>query len=72
MSNKAIISMFSGMIFFGLTAMLTLGETQQYFQAKKRGLDKLAKKSLKWAFVWGISAFSLAGGALTYFSMNCY
>ncbi|WP_306607538.1 hypothetical protein [Azonexus sp.] len=72
MSNKSIISMFSGMVFFALTAVLTLGETQQYFQAKKRGAHQQAKKSLRWAFFWGATAIALASGALIYFSMNCY
>jgi hypothetical protein len=72
MSNQAIIAIFSGMVFFALTATLTLGETQQFFQARKRGAHHIAQKALKGAIAWGIVALSIAIAALTYFNINCY
>jgi hypothetical protein len=72
MSNQAIIAIFSGMIFFALTATLTLGETQQFFQARKKGAEQKAQKALRGAILWGVVAVSIAIGALTYFNMNCY
>lgn len=72
MSNQAIIAIFSGMIFFALAATLTLGETQQFFLARKRGAHQRAKKALRGAILWGVVALSIAIGALTYFNMNCY
>lgn len=72
MNNTTIISIFSAMIFFALTAVLTLGEIQQHLAAKRRGARQLAEKSKRWAFIWGGIAFSLAAGALTYFNLNCY
>lgn len=72
MSNQAIIGIFSGMVFFALTATLTIGETQQFFLARKRGAHHLAQKALRGAILWGIVALAIAIAALTYFNINCY
>lgn len=72
MGNGLIIAMFTGMIFFMLTALLTLGEVQRHFHAKQRGHHHEATKATRWGFLWGGSAIAIAAAALVFFKMNCY
>ncbi|MCE1241078.1 MAG: hypothetical protein LWW83_14260 [Azonexaceae bacterium] len=72
MTNGPIIAMFSCMIFFLLTALLTLGEVQRHIEARRRAAWREMRRSLIWACVWGISALAIGVGALLFFKHNCY
>lgn len=72
MTNGLIIAMFSGMIFFGFSAVLTLGEIQRYFYARQRKVLAQARHALIWACVWGSIAISIAVSALVFFKLYCY
>lgn len=71
MTNNIIIFLFCGMIFFLFTALLTLGEVQQYLTLKQRSAHYLARKSLHWAIVWGVVAVGIAVAALIFFKSYC-
>ncbi|MBL8430676.1 MAG: hypothetical protein JNJ95_12445 [Dechloromonas sp.] len=71
MSNGIIIFMFCGMIFFMLTAVLTLGEFQQYLQFKQRAAHFQATRSLYWGIGWAVVAISIAAAALVFFNRYC-
>jgi len=72
MGNGLIIAMFTGMIFFMLTALLTLGEVQRHFHAKQRGYRREASKAAYWGFFWAGLAVTIAVAALVFFKANCY
>lgn len=72
MTNANIIALFTGMIFFSLSALLTLGELQRYFQAKQRGNYDTARKALIWAVSWMSLAIAISFGALYFFKRYCY
>lgn len=72
MSNGLIIAMFTGMIFFMLTAMLTIGEAQRYFQSQQRRAYRDAAQAMKWGIFWGCCAICIAVTALVFFKANCY
>jgi len=71
MTNGIIIFLFCGMIFFLFTALLTLGEVQQYFEFKQRGAHFQARQSLWWSLGWGSTAIGIAIAALVFFSTYC-
>jgi hypothetical protein len=71
LSNGAIIAMFCGMIFFLFTALLTLGEFQRYFEFKQRAAHHQTRQALTWGIGWGITAISIAVGALVFFNRYC-
>jgi len=72
LSNTTIIAMFTGMIFFILTALLTLGEVQRLFEMRQRGHQEEARLATKWAFFWGFSALFISLSALAYFMKYCF
>lgn len=72
MNNSLIIAMFSGMIFFTLFAVMTLGETQHFIAAKRKGLNQQAGKALRGMLLWGGCAVAIATLALLFFRANCY
>lgn len=72
MSNQLIIAMFTGMIFFMLTVVLTIGEVQRYFQSQQRNAWREAGLARKWGFFWGLCAIAIAIAALVFFKTNCY
>lgn len=72
MTNGMIIGAFSGMIFFGLMAMLTLGEVQRHLVARQRRALRDMRHSLYWSIFWGCCAVLIAVGALLFFKANCY
>ena len=71
LSNGIIIFMFCGMIFFMLTALLTLGEFQQYLQYKQRAAHYQASRSLFWGIGWAAAAICIAVAALVFFNRYC-
>lgn len=72
MDNGLIIALFSGMIFFSLTAILTIGEVQRLFQARQRGAWLEAGRALRWSIFWGCCAVGICIVALLFFKANCY
>lgn len=72
MNNGLIIALFSGMIFFTLLAVMTLGEAQHFIIAKRKGNQTLARKALIGMLLWGSGAVSIATLALLFFRANCY
>ena len=72
MDNPLIIAMFSGMIFFSLTAVLTLGEIQRLFHARQRRAWREAGVALRWTIFWGCCAVGISVVALLFFRANCY
>jgi hypothetical protein len=72
MDNALIIALFSGMIFFSLTAVLTIGEVQRLFQARQRGAWRDAGLALRWSIFWGSCAIGISVIALLFFRANCY
>lgn len=71
LTNGIIIFMFCGMIFFMLTALLTLGEFQQYLQYKQRAAHYQASRSLYWGIGWASAAICIAVAALVFFNRYC-
>lgn len=71
MTNGIIIFMFCGMIFFMLTALLTLGEFQRYVQFKQRAAHYQASRALRGGIGWGIVAVSISIAALVFFNRYC-
>ena len=71
MTNGIIIFMFSGLIFFLFTAILTLGELQRYFHFKQRNAHVQARQSLIWSLLWGLLAIGIAVAALVFFKTYC-
>lgn len=71
MTNGIIIFMFCGMIFFLFTALLTLGEFQQFLEFKRRSALHQAHKALMWGIGWATFAISLAIGTLFFLNSNC-
>lgn len=71
MTNGIIIFMFCGMIFFLFTALLTLGEFQQYFVFKQRAAHFQARKALIGGISWAVFAVVLAITALIFFNSYC-
>lgn len=71
MTNGIIIAMFCGMIFFLLSALLTLGELQRYLKFKPRGARHQTRQALIWGIFWGSVAVSIAAGALVFFNSYC-
>lgn len=71
LTNGIIIFMFCGMIFFMLTALLTLGEFQRYFQFKQRAAHYQASRALYWGIGWAVTAISISIAALVFFNRYC-
>lgn len=71
MTNGIIIFLFCGMITFLFTALLTLGEVQQYLEFKQHGAHFQARQSLWWSIGWGCAAVGIAVAALVFFSTYC-
>ena len=71
MTNGVIIFLFCGMLFFLLTAVLTLGELQRYVQFKQRNAYHQARQTLFWGIAWGTTAISIAIAALIFFTTYC-
>jgi len=63
--------MFCGMIFFMLTALLTLGEFQRYLQFKQRAAHYQATRALYWGIGWGSVAICISIAALVFFNQYC-
>lgn len=72
MDNGLIIAMFSGMIFFTLSAVLTIGEVQRLFHARQRHSRREASLALRWTIFWGCCAVGISVVALLFFRANCY
>lgn len=71
MTNGIIIFLFCGMIFFLFSALLTLGEFQQYLEFKKHGARHQARQALLWGSGWAGFAVTLAIGSLIFFNSYC-
>jgi len=71
LTNGIIITMFFGMIFFMLSALLTLGEFQRYVQFKQRAAHYEASRALYWGIGWGVTAISISLAALVFFNRYC-
>jgi len=71
LTNGIIIFMFCGMIFFMLTALLTLGEFQRYVQFKQRAAHYQASRALYWGIGWGVTAIGISVAALVFFIQYC-
>jgi hypothetical protein len=71
MNNGVIIFMFFCMIFFLLTALLTLGEFQRYVQFKQRAAHYQASRALYWGIGWAFAAISIAVAVLVFFNRYC-
>ncbi len=70
-SNGQIIALFSGTLFFMLGGVLTLGELQRHFQARKRRVGREARAALGSALGWGSLTIALATAALIFFKSYC-
>lgn len=71
MSNGAIIFLFCGMIFFMLTALLTLGEFQRYFEFKQHHAHVQARHALIGGCIWGAISIGISVSALIFFNYYC-
>ncbi len=71
MTNGMIAFMFCGMIFFAFSAVLTLGEFQQYFEYRQRAAHFQARQSLQWGVGWAVVAIAIAITALVFFNHFC-
>ena len=71
LTNGTIIAMFCGMIFFGFTAVLTLGEIQRFLAFRQRNAYRQARQALFWGVGWGLVALGIAVGALVFFGQYC-
>lgn len=71
MTNGIIIFLFCGMIFFLLTALLTLGEFQRHVEFKRRGATYESRRAIFWCAGWGGLAVSIAISALVFFNTYC-
>ena len=71
LTNGIIIFMFCGMIFFMLTALLTLGEFQRYVQFKQRAAHYQASRALYWGIGWASAAIGISVAALVFFNHYC-
>lgn len=71
LTNGIIIFLFCGMIFFTLTALLTLGELQRYFQYHQRGAAHQARQALIWGCCYAGLAIGIAVSALVFFNTYC-
>lgn len=72
MTNGLIIAMFSGMIFFTFSSVLTLGEVQRYFQARRHHAWREMRHALLWACFWACVAITITVCALVFFKTYCY
>lgn len=72
LNNTLIILLFTGMIFFTFTSVLTLGELQRYFRAIRRGALAAARQALIWAGFWAFIAVLIAVSALVFFNTFCH
>ncbi|MDD2884142.1 MAG: hypothetical protein PHT48_03745 [Dechloromonas sp.] len=70
-NNGHIIALFSGMIFFMLGSVLTLGELQRHFQARKRRMVHEARQAMAAVIGWGGLTVALACAALVFFKNYC-
>lgn len=71
LSNGPIILLFCGMIFFLLTAVLTFGEFQRYFDFRERGGHFEAHRALISGITWGAIAIGISLAALLFFYNYC-
>ena len=71
LTNGIIIFLFFGMIFFVFTAVLTLGEFQQFLELKRRAAHHQARQSLIWGLAWGGFSIGIAIAALVFFNSYC-
>lgn len=71
MTNGPIIFMISGMMFFGLAAVVTFGEIQRYYHFRDRNNPREARKAATQGLLWGGFAITISVGALIFFKMNC-
>jgi len=71
LTNGIIIFLFCGMIFFILTALLTLGELQRYFQYRQHRATHQARQSLIWGCCYAGLAICMAISALVFFNHYC-
>lgn len=70
-NNIQIIALFSGTIFFILGGVLTLGELQRHFQAKKHKIMREARSARNAAIGWAALTIILASAALIFFKNYC-
>ncbi|PKO33588.1 MAG: hypothetical protein CVU34_11550 [Betaproteobacteria bacterium HGW-Betaproteobacteria-7] len=71
LTNGIIIFLFCGMIFFMLSAVLTLGELQRYFHLRQRGATHQARQALLWCSGYACLAIGIAVSALVFFNSFC-
>ncbi|MBS1158698.1 MAG: hypothetical protein H6R15_1117 [Proteobacteria bacterium] len=71
MTNGPIIFLFCGMIFFMLTAVLTFGEFQRYFDFRDRGGHYEAQRALLSGIIWGGVSLGISLAALLFFYNYC-
>lgn len=71
MNNGTIIFMFGGMIFFVLSAVLTLGEFQRWIHFRQIRATAQARQALTWGIVWSALGVGIAAAALAFFMRFC-
>lgn len=71
MGNASIIFMFCGMIFFTFSAVLTLGEFQQYLEFRQHKALRQARRALYWGIGWACLAIAITIAALIFFNVFC-
>ena len=72
LNNRSVLFLMFSMIFFAFTAVLMLGELQNYFNFKGEKDEKNATKSLAFSAAWGFVSTGLATGVLIFFSRICW
>ena len=66
LGENAVAFIFVGMIFFGLTALATIGEFFSYMESKRCKAQYAMKAALRGTAGWGAAALSI-GLAIVYF-----
>lgn len=71
LSENAVAFIFVGMIFFGLTALATLGEFFTYIDHKRRHAHYGVKLALRGVAGWGAAALSIGLTIVIYLDSQC-
>lgn len=72
LGENAIAFLFFGMIFFGLTALATLGEFVSFLDSKRRRDEYGRSQALRGLAGWGFVALAIGLAAAIFLDSRCY
>lgn len=72
LNNRSVLFLFFSMVFFGLSALLMLGELQNYFNFKAQKNTIKASKALGFSALWGFFSTGIASAVLIFYSSICW